>query len=49
VTEHCAAEIIKTSWPLRRIAMEIRVSLVVELAAESAKPCILNPQTCLKY
>jgi hypothetical protein len=27
VTEHCAAEIIKTSWRLRRIAMEIRVSL----------------------
>jgi len=45
VTEHCAAEIIKTSWPLRRIATEIRVSLAVE----SAKPCILSLQTCLKY
>jgi hypothetical protein len=45
VAEHCPVEIIKTSRPLRRIAMEIRVSL----AAESAKPCTLSPQTCLKY
>jgi len=36
VTEHCAAEIIKTSWHLRRIAKEIRL----KLAAEGAKPCI---------
>jgi len=40
VTEHCAAEIIKTSWRLRRIAAEIRV----KLAAESAKPCTGSPQ-----
>jgi len=45
VAEHCPVEIIKTSWRLRRIAMEIRP----KLAAESAKPCINSSQTCLKY
>lgn len=29
--------------------MEIRFSPAIELAAESAKPCTLSPQTCLKY
>ncbi|WP_128940210.1 hypothetical protein [Bradyrhizobium zhanjiangense] len=34
MTEHCAVEIIKTSWRLRRIAKEIRV-----------KPCRRKRQT----
>jgi hypothetical protein len=29
--------------------MEIRLSPAVEPAAESAKPCTLSPQICLKY
>jgi len=45
MTEHWAAEIIKISWRLRRIVMEIRV----KAAAEGATSCIRSPQPCLKY
>jgi hypothetical protein len=53
VTEHCAAEIIKTSWHLRRIAMEIRVEPLPPKAPNRASgaatlPKILNARVFVR-
>jgi hypothetical protein len=45
VTEHCAAEIIKTSWRLRRIAKEIRVTRAAEGAQTRASGACKLPKT----